>query len=250
MLMKNSIIKSKRIYYYFGFIFIITIWVISSLIVDNDIILPRIDSVLKELWVLLSKNSTYKIIFNTLSRLVLTVLISFLLSVILSLLSLLSKRFKNFFDAIVTIIKTLPVATIIVILLIIFGGSKSPLIITGFVVFPLQYEAIYTSFKTIDKDIIDEISMISNINLQIIKDVFIPIKGPNILSSILSSVGLGLKTMVMAEFIAQPRNTIGREILYNKEMLEMARVFSWTIILIVLVVLIDFTVKKIKYLNN
>ncbi len=249
MLMKNSIFN-KKVFSLFGFIFILIVWGIAGIIINNDIILPKISSVLSELWVLLSKSSTYKIIFNTLIRLLLTVLISFVLSVILSLLSLLSEKFKYFFDSIVIILKTLPVATIIVILLIIFGGAKSPIIITGLVVFPLQYETIYASFKTIDKDIIDEIKLISNINIRVIKDVFIPIKGPNIASAIIASIGLGLKVMVMAEFIAQPKNTIGREILYKKEMLEMTTVFAWTLILIILVAIIDFTVKKIKYLNN
>lgn len=247
--MMNSIIKKNYSFTILGVLFILLMWVVFGIIVNNDIILPKIDNVLKKLWVLLSKYRTYIIIFNTLSRLLFTIFISFIISVLLGTLSIISTRIRSFLLPIVTIIKTLPVATIIIILLIIFGGSKSPLIITGFVVFPLIYESIVTSFKTIDKSLIDDILTISNINFNVIKDVFIPIGTPFILTSIISSIGLGLKVMVMAEFIAQPNNTIGKEILYSKEMLQMENVFAWTLILIVFVMIIEILVKKVRIFN-
>ncbi|MFA5544003.1 MAG: ABC transporter permease subunit [Bacilli bacterium] len=157
-----------------------------------------------------------------------------------------SRAFNGFISVIVSIIKTLPIATIIVIILIMFGGAKSPLIITGFVVFPLQYEAIYTSFKSVDKNLIDDLKTLTSLNFTVLKDVLIPINLPFILSAIIASFGLGFKVMVMAEFITQPKNTIGMQLLYNKDMLEMTSVFAWTVLIVVLVIIFDVLVKKVK----
>lgn len=243
--MKNFIDKIN-IYSLIGIVFVFVIWFTFGNIINNDIILPKPNDVLSQLWVLLSKNSTYIIIFNTIVNLLITVIISLVLSIILSLLSLTSRAFNGFISVIVSIIKTLPIATIIVIILIMFGGAKSPLIITGFVVFPLQYEAIYTSFKSVDKNLIDDLKTLTSLNFTVLKDVLIPINLPYILSAIIASFGLGFKVMVMAEFITQPKNTIGMQLLYNKDMLEMTSVFAWTVLIVVLVIIFDVLVKKVK----
>ncbi|MFA7367644.1 MAG: ABC transporter permease subunit [Bacilli bacterium] len=243
--MKNFIDKIN-IYSLIGIVFVFVIWFTFGNIINNDIILPKPNDVLSQLWVLLSKNSTYIIIFNTIVNLLITVIISLVLSIILSLLSLTSRAFNGFISVIVSIIKTLPIATIIVIILIMFGGAKSPLIITGFVVFPLQYEAIYTSFKSVDKNLIDDLKTLTSLNFTVLKDVLIPINLPFILSAIIASFGLGFKVMVMAEFITQPKNTIGMQLLYNKDMLEMTSVFAWTVLIVVLVIIFDVLVKKVK----
>lgn len=243
--MKNFIDKIN-IYSLIGIVFVFVIWFTFGNIINNDIILPKPNDVLSQLWVLLSKNSTYIIIFNTIVNLLITVIISLVLSIMLSLLSLTSRAFNGFISVIVSIIKTLPIATIIVIILIMFGGAKSPLIITGFVVFPLQYEAIYTSFKSVDKNLIDDLKTLTSLNFTVLKDVLIPINLPFILSAIIASVGLGFKVMVMAEFITQPKNTIGMQLLYNKDMLEMTSVFAWTVLIVVLVIIFDVLVKKVK----
>ena len=250
MSMKTFIIRKKFLFSILGIVFVFLVWGISSNVVNNDIILPKVEDVFVQLGVLLSRKKTYYIILNTTGRLLLTVSISLLLSIFLAILSIKSISIRNFLVVIVSIIKTLPVASIIVILLIIFGGSISTLIITAFVVFPFQYEVIYTSFKTIDRALIDDILTITNINFTVIKDVYIPIKTPYILSSIISSIGLGFKVMVMAELISQPQNTIGKEILYNKEMLEMTNVFAWTLIIVFLVMVIDLVVKRIKVIQE
>ena len=57
---------------------------------------------------------------------------------------------------------------------------------------------------------------------------------------------LGLKVMVMSEFIAQPNNTIGYVMLQEKNFLEMDYVFAWTIILVVFVLLVEELLKIIK----
>ena len=243
--MKNFIDKIN-IYSLIGIVFVFVVWFTFGNIINNDIILPKPNDVLSQLWVLLSKNSTYIIIFNTIVNLLITVIISLVLSIMLSLLSLTSRAFNGFISVIVSIIKTLPIATIIVIILIMFGGAKSPLIITGFVVFPLQYEAIYTSFKSVDKNLIDDLKTLTSLNFTVLKDVLIPINLPFILSAIIASVGLGFKVMVMAEFITQPKNTIGMQLLYNKDMLEMTSVFAWTVLIVVLVIIFDVLVKKVK----
>jgi len=229
-----------------GILFILLVWFFASRIVDNSIVIPKISEVLQALGSLLQTKQTYVVIFNTISRLILTVSISFVLALFCSILAGSITRVKDFLKPIMTLMRTTPVAAVIIILLMIFGNIKSPYIITSLVILPIMYEGILVSFENIDQGIIDEVKMLSNLNFRVVKEVYLPIVTPQILSTLVATIGLGLKVMVMSEFIAQPNNTIGYVMLQEKNFLEMDYVFAWTIILVVFVLLVEELLKIIK----
>ncbi|HRT68730.1 MAG TPA: ABC transporter permease subunit [Bacilli bacterium] len=229
-----------------GILFILLVWFFASRIVDNSIVIPKISEVLQALGSLLQTKQTYVVIFNTISRLILTVSISFVLALFCSILAGSITRVKDFLKPIMTLMRTTPVAAVIIILLMIFGNIKSSYIITSLVILPIMYEGILVSFENIDQGIIDEVKMLSNLNFRVVKEVYLPIVTPQILSTLVATIGLGLKVMVMSEFIAQPNNTIGYVMLQEKNFLEMDYVFAWTIILVVFVLLVEELLKIIK----
>ncbi|HKM29288.1 MAG TPA: ABC transporter permease subunit [Bacilli bacterium] len=233
-----------------GIIFIIVGWLLSAYLVDNSIVIPKISEVLASLGEMLQKKKTYLVIFNTASRLIITVALSFVIALLLSIISATLSGVKEFLKPLMTLMRTIPVAAIIIILLMIFGNIKSPYIITGLVILPIMYEGILVSFETIDQGIIDEVKMLSRLNFRVAKDIYIPIITPQILSTLVATIGLGLKVMVMAEFIAQPNDTIGYMMLQEKNFLEMANVFAWTIILIIFVLIVEQVLKIIKIKLN
>ncbi|HKM40393.1 MAG TPA: ABC transporter permease, partial [Patescibacteria group bacterium] len=75
-------------------------------------------------------------------------------------------------------------------------------------------------------------------------NIYIPIIRPGIISSLLQSIGIGLKVKVMTEFVANTPNSIGYELNQAKSWLSMDLVFAWTIILVVIVILLDFILSK------
>lgn len=229
-----------------GILFILLLWGLTSYLIDNSIVIPKISEVIKALISLFESKQTYIVIFNTISRLIITICISFTIALVLSVLAVSIKVMKEFLKPIMALMRTIPVAAIIIILLMIFGNIKSPYIITSLVVLPIMYEGILVSFENIDQGIIDEVKMLSKLNFKIAKDIYIPIVTPQILSTLVATVGLGLKVMVMSEFIAQPNNTIGYMMLQEKNFLEMDYVFAWTMILIVFVLLVEELLKLIK----
>lgn len=237
---------TKKLYTALGIIFIFLVWYISSIIIDNEIILPKIDAVFKALVKILGEKKTYLIIFSTLLRLLITIAISFIIGLSLGILSIKFSKVYAFLSPNIAMFRSIPVVSIIIILLIIFGSNLAPIIITSLVVLPIIYEGVYTSFKSIDKSLIDDITTISDVNIKVIKDVYMPMTKPYIISSLVTSFGFGFKVMVMSEFISQPNNSMGKVILYNREMLNMDVVFAWTLIIIFLVILFESILKKVK----
>lgn len=234
------------LYIILGVLFLFVLWVIGDKIVDNDLVIPGIESVVKSLFVLLKKGSTYLIIFKTVGRLILTVVACAVLTLILAFLSYKFIRFESFFKPFFVILRTVPVASIIIILLFMIGNDYSPYFITAFVVLPLMYEGVLNGFFAIDSTIKDEVKQLSNVNFKIIMSVFIPVTLPYIMASFVQSFGLGLKVMVMSEFIAQPRGTIGYTMLQEKLYLDTSDIFAWTAIMVMFVFLVEIIVRLIR----
>ena len=146
--------------------------------------------------------------------------------------------------------KTLPVAAIIIVLLVSVGRNNSPYFITGLVVLPLMYETTFIGIKSINKGITEEIKMDSNVNWLVVSKVFIPMTMPYILAGTIQSLGLGLKVMVMSEFITQPNLTIGAKMSEERVYQNLDNIFAWTIILVVFIFLVEYFLKKIKLNEN
>ena len=242
----NSIIKNKKTYYVLGILFIFVLWELLSIISDNDFVVPSVELTFDALGKILIDKNTYTILASTLLRLVISISVCFVLGVVLAVLSNLSNHFKSFIKPIVVLLKTLPMAAVIIMLLVMVGRSYSPYFIIGVVVFPLIYEATLNGLEGIDKDIKDEVKLLSGNNFQVFKSIYIPLTLPHILTSLIQSVGLGLKVLVMAEFIAETKNSIGEAIRFYKNEATTEYVFAWSIILIIFVLLVDSIINILK----
>lgn len=247
--MRSSIIKNERLFFILGIAFIFLAWFVLSASVQNAIAMPKIPETISALGDLLSKGTTYLIIAQTILRIFGTILIAFTIAIVLVIFSSLSKRFAAFINPLISLFKTMPVAVIILFLLFVFGGSKAPFFVAILVVMPIMYEATYNGVKNIDKTLIEEVRMFSNINFYVVRKIFLPLAFPYALLSILQSIGLGLKVMVMAELIAQTKNSIGYEMAYYKSFLSMEYVFAWGIIMVLFVIVVEVLIKKVKLKN-
>ena len=242
----NSIVKNKNTYYVLGILFVFVLWIIGEIYFNNDYILPGVGQTFESLFELLQDGHTYYILGHTLVRILLAVSICFVLGTSFAVLSNISLKFKSFLKPIMTLLKTLPLMVIIILLLFMLDDNAFYYIV-GLVIFPIIYEGVLNGLESIDKNMLEEVRMFSNINMLVIKDIYLPLTLPHILTSLLQSFGLGLKVLVMAEFISNASPSIGNEIIYYKNDLgEMSYVYAWSIILVLFVLIIDLVINILK----
>lgn len=245
--MKSSTInKGKDILFYsIGIIIIIVIWSIISAI-ENNILYPSVLDILKDIFNLLTEWNSLKLIGLTIIKLILLIGISYIISVLLAIVAYKFEWVKKILLPIITIMRAIPVAAVVILLILFVSLKYAPLIITIFVIVPVAYESIYTTLKDIDRDVLDEVRMNSNINLKIIITLFFPMKKVNILSAVLQTCGLGLKVLVMSEILTQGINTIGGNIQLARSNIDITRVFAWTIILLALILIIELGLNLLR----
>lgn len=247
--MKNSIVKKNYtscFFYTLGILFIFLIWHLGFLSFDNDFIIPSVGQTFNSLRKLFVDSYTYIVLGNTLLRLFLSISVCFIVGVTLAVLSKMFYQFKSFAKPIITLLKTLPIAVVIVLLLVILTDNALYYIV-GVVVLPLIYEAAGNGLESIDKNIVDAVKLDSEITLYVARKIYLPLTSNYIFTSLLQSIGLGLKVLVMAEFISNTKHSIGYEIMYYKDFAnDMSFVYAWSIILIAFVILVDCAINRIK----
>ena len=248
--MKCSIDKKSITYNILGIIFIFILWLILSNIYNNSLVLPKIKEVFIALGDLAITGRFYTLLYKMVIRIILTVAISLVIATLLAIVSFKSKRVYYFLNPLITILKTIPIIAIIIMLLMSIGFDLAPYVATSFVIIPIIYEMIYSSLTQIDSTVTDDIKTLTNNNFNVIMRFYIPLIIPSIVTSVVQSFGLGLKVMLMAEYISPRTNTFGAEINRYYMNNQMEYVFAIIIIVVILVYVCDKLLKWIRERYN
>ena len=171
--------------------------------------------------------------------------LGFLLAVLLGvLLAVLSGRFswvETLLWPYVQVIKTVPVASFVVLVLFFFSSAQLSIVISFLMVLPIVYTNTLSGIKNTDKAL-DEMAKVYEIPFM---RRLLYVKLPQILPYFLSGcrVGLGLcfKSGVAAELIGIPDGSIGEMLYEAKIYLNSPDLFCWTFV----IVLMSFAFEKL-----
>lgn len=247
--MKKSIINKNK-YYLLGIVFIILIWSVVSLVFDeNQMIFPSIFKVAKETINILGKPYTYTCLLFTFVRLIIGFVVALILSIILGTISGLNTKFKYFLSPLVTIIKTIPTASLVFLFLVISGARYAPIHIVVLICFPIIYESVVGGFENSDSYINDVLTLEKGSLLKKIVKIKLPLAFPYINVGIASSIGLSFKIEIMAEVLTgSTTNGLGSSIAFiqRNDPTNMAGIFAYSLICVLISLVIDFLCEKSK----
>ncbi len=236
--MKKTLIMASSIFILF------ILWQLIYMIVNHPLLVPSIGSVFNAFIQILTHLNSLKIIGFTLLRLFLSILLSGILGISIGIFAGINPKLSFFLKPYVTILRTIPVISIVVILLIIFGYAYTPFLITFLMVFPIIFTSVHEGITHIDHELIDVYRLEEKNFFLAIKILYFPMVKSHIILGLLQSFGLGLKVLVMAEYLAQTRTSIGNSIYLSKINLQYDSVFAWTVILILIATLLEYAIKK------
>lgn len=225
---------------------ILVIWQVSAIWTGNDFFLPPPLKVMKALSVILSEANTYKVLLASFSRLLLSLSLAACFGIVFGLFAGLYPYFDAFLRPFVSGLRTVPVVSLIVVILILYGQSLSIYIIGFLVVFPLLFETTKEGIVTIDSGIKDAL-LLEPVNLPLkLSKQYVPLALPYIKTGLLQSIGLGFKVLVMSEYIAQTKSSIGRMLYEGRIMMNYEDVFAWTLLIIAIVFVMEIIINKFK----
>ncbi len=251
--MRISTLK-KLLYSFITIILLIIIWELYSTYRNEPSIFPHTTQIIKSFFKLFNLDNL-KTLGITLLRITISVLVAFIVSLIVGLLYIWKKDTIYFFKPIISMMKTIPLAIISIFLWLIFNGNIAPYIITTLIIIPLSIEGVITSIDGIDKVLIEDLKMINTNMFKSLIYVYIPLIKDYLLMVFLQIFGLGLKVMVMGEYICQTKNSVGKILSVVKSGVgyedAMSELVAWGILLVLIVVIIEILIKLIvKKIQN
>lgn len=235
---------TKTLYQAGSLLLFVFLWLMLIDVINHPLIMPSFSSVMKSVFSIVTSLDTLEIIGMTLFRLFISIMISLGIGVLLGILSGIIPEISWLLKPHVTVLRTIPVISIIVILLVLFGFRVAPFVITFLMVFPIIYQASYEGIRHMDTELKDVYKLEHHDIKLAIRYLYLPMITPYITLSILQSFGLGLKVLVMAEYLSQTRISIGNALYLSKVNLEYNNVFGWSIVLILMSLIFETLFKK------
>ncbi len=238
----------KRLIRLLSVLFWLAVWHIAAVIVSQRILIVSPVDVVIRLFELLHQPAVWKAgVFSTL-RIAGGFLLALASAVVLAMLSSRLKWVKILLEPLVQAFKTIPVASIVIVVLIWVSSRNLSVIISFMMVFPVLYSNLLSSIEDTDRKMLEmaeayRLSFCSRLRL-----VYLPQVCPYFLSSASLALGLAWKSGVAAEVIGIPDGSLG-ELLYDaKVFFATADVFAYTLLIVILSVCFEQIMKAaIRY---
>ena len=235
-----SIIKSKKfIGRALSIAAALALWQAAATLVDMRYLLAAPTDVLRVLKTILSSPSTADILWTSFSGIVLGFFYGLLAGVLLGILAGRFSLVETLLWPYMLTIKSVPVASFIVIALIWISSSALSTFISFLIVLPIIYNNILGGIGSADRKMTEMADVFSLSLPQRLLYIWMPAVKPFLLSGVHTAIGLAFKSGVAAEVIAIKSGTVGDMILDAKTYYLMADLFAWTILIIALSALFE-----------
>lgn len=136
-------------------------------------------------------------------------------------------------------IKSVPVASFVVICLIWLKSDNLSVFISFLIVVPVIYKNVLMGLKNKD-DKMEEAARVFKVSLlKKIRYVYVPAVAPFLISACEISAGMAWKAGVAAEIIGTPAGSVGHMIYLSKMYLDTDDLLAWTVIIVLLSVIFE-----------
>ncbi|MCI1999601.1 MAG: ABC transporter permease subunit [Clostridia bacterium] len=235
--MKNKKIKYIAVLFYF------VLYELISILIGKSLLLPSIGEILKA-FVFLSGEKIFWInVFFSLLRIFSGFLIAVLLGTVLALISYFTKFGYEFLKPLLTVIRSTPVVSFIILALLWIKSGYVPVFISFLMVLPIVWENIYEGLKNTDVKLLQMAEVFGFSKWKKIKYIYAFQCAPFFKTACITGLGFAWKSGIAAEVICMPKFSIGRRLYESKAYLETPQLFAWTLTVIILSIIAEKGIK-------
>ncbi len=216
------------------FLFWIAVWQILNMAVNNDILLAGPWETMVSLSHMLFEGDFWRSVGNSMLRIYGGMFTGGLLGVLSAALAYRYRIFEELVTPLVGVLKSIPVASFVILVLIWAGNRNLSFFITALVVFPILYLNTRSGLASVDPGM-KEMAQVFELGLgERIRYIYLPHLVPFFQSSFQLAAGMSWKSGVAAEVIGQPLLSVGNGLYRAKIYLATGEVFAWTITVVFL----------------
>ena len=214
--------------------FWLAVWTALALLVHRELLLPAPWVVVRRLCELAATGAFWRITAVSIGRVLLGVAGAVVLGVALAVACTASKTADALLCPLMTVLKSTPVASFVVLALIWIARDWLPVFIALLMVLPVVWSNVCTGIRSADPALLELARVYGWPRGRVLRRIYVPGVRPHFLAALRSGIGFGWKAGIAAEVLTVPRSAIGRMIYESKLYLQTTDLFAWTLAVILL----------------
>lgn len=219
--------------------FWLAVWELLALRVGSALLLPEPRAVAERTVQLVLTPQFWHITGVSLLRILCGVAAGVVLGTMTAALTARFKALRALLSPALTMVKSTPVASFIILALIWMGRDTVPCFIAFLMVLPMVWTNVSTGIAQVDTQLLETARVFRFTRRKACRLVYIPSCAPYFISACRAALGLGWKAGIAAEILTVPQSSIGKMLYESKLYLETTDLFAWTLVVILCSLVIE-----------
>ena len=214
-------------------------WQLAAALAGQELLLPSPLRVARELIRLAGGAEFWLTVAQSIRRVLTGIASAVLLGILLALLTHKSAVLRALLSPVMTLVKSTPVASFIILALVWLGRDVVPPVIAALMVLPVVWANVSQGLDGIDPQLLELAQVCRLPRGRVFRRITLPSVLPHLRAALCSALGLGWKAGVAAEILTVPARSIGKRIYEAKIYLETTELFAWTAAVVLLSLAIE-----------
>ena len=214
--------------------FWVVVWQLLDTAMDNRLVLAGPIRVLQALVVQVAKSGFWLVCGASLVRIASGFLLSFSVGILLALAAHRFRLVYDFVEPLMSLLRTIPVVSIIIMLLIWVGSQLLTVYLSFVIVLPLIYTNMLAGLDNVDPQMLEMARMYGLSRWRRFLYVYRPAFMPFLSSACRLALGMSWKSGIMAEVLATPKPSVGKEMSLARTYLNTPDLFAWTVVVMLM----------------
>lgn len=215
------------------------IWQLASMWIGQEILLVSPVTVVVTLIRLAGGAQFWLSVASSMLRIIGGFLLAVVLGAALAGLSAASGRLREFLLPFVATVKSIPVASFVILVLIWVSSRNLSVLISFLMVFPVIYTNVLDGISQTDRGLLEMAEVFGIPFGRRLRTIYVSQVLPYFRTGCSLALGLCWKAGVAAEVIGIPQNSIGENLYNAKIYLDTPALFAWTLVIICISVLFE-----------
>lgn len=214
--------------------FWLLLWELLSLYLDSEILLASPQEVIVTLFQLMKTLDFWQTILSSSLRIIIGFIFGMITGTVLAVVSYRFVLIEELLSPLMKVIKTLPVASFIILALIWINSKNLSVLISFMMVLPMIYSSVLQGMREADEKLLQMAKVYGLGPVKKAVAIYIPSVTPFIITTVSVGIGFSWKAGVAAEVIGIPSGSIGERLYEAKLYLMTKELLAWTIVIIII----------------
>ena len=218
------------------------LWQYEARKLGNPVLLPYPRDVWKALGELIRSETFSAILLGSLKHIATGFAMALVCGCVLAVIC----RFSDFAEMLLLppmkLVKTVPVVSFIILLLLWVNPARISIVISFLIVLPVVYANVSRGIRETSPELLEMARVFRIPFLRRLRYLYIPNTVPYATAAVSTGLSLCWKAGIAAEIIGLSKDSIGRQLYDAKLYLDTANLFAWTVVVILVSVLMEWTI--------